>query len=673
MSDLDNSEKSNPFLEENEFSSFENSPVIGSVPAVVVQQIPESPVPDICPAYTDIYTYNGGNGLSGTGVTNIDDGVPGSPLISGSKRDLTKNGARPFVPPTKRRFRDRFPLLFRCFIVGLLICLLSGIPTFILPHFTNNAKHFDKHFLFELQLLSTLIFWTALAHYFIVVVLLSFPAVIGGLEYILNRQILQPESRTVLRHLIVIKHYWASFFSTLTLWLTVEYDSKILKQEHAYTILGRILGSKFFLETTNLIFIFAVLMLFEKFIVQRVAINTHQSFYAERMEKMVFTCEAISQIINGLGGLDENQNLDDSASDIGFFGLKSNKKNKLSPKVMFYKTPILPNEIRPVPESTPQEIAEYIMNRLAENPERPRLYLESFQYLLSPSDCKRLFMLIINEINTGQKKGQNGERTKEEEENNGTREILSASIQELTDLISQVQLERDNLAEAIVGQTDQIAHLNKILLTVVFIIMMPLSFAIYGISTVYAITFITSYLLYFKFMLEGVIETTIQSIIFIFAAHPFDIGDIIVIGNKDMGMVKSLGWSHSSFYGPGSRIVYMSNMDIVGKPIMNFRRSGPMSHQVKLSLSTNTTDEQFAQFENQMREFVNRQFRHFEAGVELALREILYDGAMDVDFKVTHRSNFQKLKERDDRIIMVYEQTRNLLTALKIELAVRDF
>ena len=74
-----------------------------------------------------------------------------------------------------------------------------------------------------------------------------------------------------------------------------------------------------------------------------------------------------------------------------------------------------------------------------------------------------------------------------------------------------------------------VQQLHRLASAVVIVIIIVVSLLVMGVATTKVVFVVTSQLLLVGFMFQNTCKTIFESIIFVFAMHPFDVGDRCVI------------------------------------------------------------------------------------------------------------------------------------------------
>lgn len=155
-----------------------------------------------------------------------------------------------------------------------------------------------------------------------------------------------------------------------------------------------------------------------------------------------------------------------------------------------------------------------------------------------------------------------------------------------------------------VGKLDTICIVGAMFLTSVLIPII-LGFPLKGITS------IVTLFLSFKFLFENTFSTMLQSVIFLFVTHPFDVGDRVFINNEVM-FVHEMGLFCTTFLRFDSFLIYYPNVSLIHEHIVNVRRSGPMTEWIDLAVDINTPKEKLDALNVKLSKFIVNQRRDFE-------------------------------------------------------------
>lgn len=165
------------------------------------------------------------------------------------------------------------------------------------------------------------------------------------------------------------------------------------------------------------------------------------------------------------------------------------------------------------------------------------------------------------------------------------------------------------------------------------------------------------------FAFQNSIKNLIESIIFLFITHPFDIGDRITTQGTSY-FIKEMTLMSSTFTHTDGREVYLSNPVLSQQFIYNIRRSGAQVETIRMQVDVTTTGDQLARLGTALNAAIKEKyFREFLPNIECFIEFIRFEKrSMQVQLFVTHRNNFQNGGPR-------WRRTTQFLTLLKEKLA----
>jgi small-conductance mechanosensitive channel len=155
------------------------------------------------------------------------------------------------------------------------------------------------------------------------------------------------------------------------------------------------------------------------------------------------------------------------------------------------------------------------------------------------------------------------------------------------------------------------------------------------------------------FAFQNSIRNLIESIIFLFVTHPFDIGDRIQFKNN-FYYVKEMTLMSSTLTHVDGREVYLSNPILSQYFIYNIRRSGNQNETLRIQVDVTTTGDQITKLQNELNaEVKQRFFREFLPNIEIFIEFVKFEkSTIQIKLDLTHRSNFQSGVAKKKRTTM---------------------
>lgn len=362
--------------------------------------------------------------------------------------------------------------------------------------------------------------------------------------------------------------------------------------------------------------LFSVLLLVEKILVQKVAINYHYDYYADRIEENRF-CLAVLRRLR-----------------------RTYPPTHHVSEVMAAKTP------EELARDEASEIARAIFNGLRRDG-RDYLVPSDFGGSLDSADARRFFDLLDSD--------SNGDLT----------------LGEMVAGTQGIYTDRDLLNQAMVANDELTNRLDTLGVGLAMAISATLCLPIFSVNWATSIFYLFSTVMTARMAFSGSLVSVFSTIIFVFVSHPFDVGDVVLINGQKF-KVKSIGWWNSSFYGDGQRLVYISNETLDGATIANLRRSGPQVEEVSLPVQLQTTGQQLRALKERVEEFVVRNPRDYLDGAKVAVTDLINNGTMRIKVVVSHRSNFQKSEVKNRRSVALINFIKDALQQLNIRWAEQE-
>ncbi|KAJ3222419.1 hypothetical protein HK099_002322 [Clydaea vesicula] len=162
------------------------------------------------------------------------------------------------------------------------------------------------------------------------------------------------------------------------------------------------------------------------------------------------------------------------------------------------------------------------------------------------------------------------------------------SKQEFKSKILEIFYNHENIEKSMRQSTQAISKLDSILKIFVWIIIFFVTIAIFSINvSAFMATFLSIWA-GVLFAISGSVQVLVQNLIFLFIIHPFDVGDRVEI-EKECYVVKEFGLTATCLRLGNGKEIYAPNFMLAQKLIHNFRRSGPQSEPINLSVSKETS------------------------------------------------------------------------------------
>ncbi|KAK2975963.1 hypothetical protein RJ640_012994, partial [Escallonia rubra] len=208
--------------------------------------------------------------------------------------------------------------------------------------------------------------------------------------------------------------------------------------------------------------------------------------------------------------------------------------------------------------------------------------------------------------------------------------------------------ERKYLALSLNDTKTAIEELNRVVSTIVFVLIIIVWLLLMGIATTQVLLVVSSQLLLLVFMFGNTCKTAFEAMVFVFIMHPFDIGDRCVIDGVQM-LVEEMNILTTIFLRYDNEMIYYPNSVLATKPISNFNRSPEMGDAVEFSVDVSTTAESIEALKARIKGYLESKPQLWQPAFSLRIKEIEDLNKMKMGLGLSHTMNFQNFGEKSDR------------------------
>ncbi|KAI5185360.1 hypothetical protein NEHOM01_0775 [Nematocida homosporus] len=166
------------------------------------------------------------------------------------------------------------------------------------------------------------------------------------------------------------------------------------------------------------------------------------------------------------------------------------------------------------------------------------------------------------------------------------------------------------------------------------------------------------------------VKNAIDSVIFLFIVHPYDIGDRIrvEIDKEELNMVVTeLNVFSTVFYQWDGAKIYIPNHVLLQKPITNVRRSGLMAENIVFQIAFDTPPEKIQHLKTEVSKFIKRHPKDFAPYFMFNYHCIEDTNKLHLKIYLQHATNWQHYEaylQRKAKFVMFLKQA---ITEQKIE------
>ena len=222
------------------------------------------------------------------------------------------------------------------------------------------------------------------------------------------------------------------------------------------------------------------------------------------------------------------------------------------------------------------------------------------------------------------------------------------SMEELEAVCVDIGRERKAITASLKDLDSVISKLDNVLLFVVIVIVIIVFLTLISTSTAGVLTSAGSTVLALSWLFAATAQEFLQSVIFVFVKHPFDVGDRVSIygntgalGKGDDYFVKEIALLYTEFKKMEGQVVQAPNSYLNTLFILNMRRSGGLAEAVPVVVKFGTSLEQIDSLRQRLLDFVRAEKREYQGKILTELRQV--DEAHSVTLNVVffYKSNWQ--------------------------------
>jgi small-conductance mechanosensitive channel len=222
------------------------------------------------------------------------------------------------------------------------------------------------------------------------------------------------------------------------------------------------------------------------------------------------------------------------------------------------------------------------------------------------------------------------------------------SMEELEAVCVEIGRERKSITASLKDLDSVISKLDSVFLFVVFVITILVFISLISTSAAGVLTSAGSTVLALSWLFSATAQEFLQSIIFVFVKHPFDVGDrVSIYGNTgstlkgDDYFVKEISLLYTEFKKMEGHVVQAPNSYLNTLFILNQRRSGGLAEAIPITFKFGTTLEQIEGLRNKLLEFVKSEKREYQSNILTELRDVIEAHSITLNIVFFYKSNWQ--------------------------------
>lgn len=238
------------------------------------------------------------------------------------------------------------------------------------------------------------------------------------------------------------------------------------------------------------------------------------------------------------------------------------------------------------------------------------------------------------------------------------------SMEELEAVCVEIGRERKSITASLKDLDSVVSRLDGVLLFIVTVVTLLVFLSLISTSAAGVLTSAGSTILALSWLFSATAQEFLQSVIFVFVKHPFDVGDRVTIyGNTgdllkgDDYFVKEISLLYTEFKKMQGHVVQAPNSYLNTLFILNQRRSGGLAEAVPVIIKYGTTIEQMEALRQRLLEFVRVEKREYQPNIITELREVTEAFSLTLNVVFFYKSNWQneglRLQRRNKFICML--------------------
>ncbi|WYZ38433.1 hypothetical protein EsH8_III_000347 [Colletotrichum jinshuiense] len=222
------------------------------------------------------------------------------------------------------------------------------------------------------------------------------------------------------------------------------------------------------------------------------------------------------------------------------------------------------------------------------------------------------------------------------------------SMEEMEGTCNEIHLERKAIAASLKDLDSVIKKLDKVFLFIIVIIAIIVFISIISGSAAAGLASAGSSFLGLAWMLQATAQEFLQSIIFVFVKHPFDVGDRVTVygntgtmGTGDDYYVTEISLLYTEFKKMEGHIVQAPNSVLNTLFILNQRRSAGLADPVELKLGFGTDPALIDELKSRMLNFCLEHKRDYQPRIITEVKTLNEVQSFTMNLIFFHKSNFQ--------------------------------
>ncbi|KAH6845544.1 Mechanosensitive ion channel-domain-containing protein [Chaetomium sp. MPI-CAGE-AT-0009] len=222
------------------------------------------------------------------------------------------------------------------------------------------------------------------------------------------------------------------------------------------------------------------------------------------------------------------------------------------------------------------------------------------------------------------------------------------SMEELEMVCNEIHLEKKAIAASLKDLDSVIKKLDEVFMLLIVVIVIIVFISIISNSAAAALTSTGTVILGLSWLLQATAQEFLQSIIFVFVKHPFDVGDRVTIYGNTGSMMKGddyyvleVSLLYTEFKKMEGHVVQAPNSILNTLFILNQRRSQGLADPINLKLRFGTSEAQIEELKARMLNFCLQNKRDYAPSIISEVQTIDEVSSITMNIIFFHKSNYQ--------------------------------
>ncbi|KAK4122272.1 hypothetical protein N657DRAFT_657126 [Parathielavia appendiculata] len=222
------------------------------------------------------------------------------------------------------------------------------------------------------------------------------------------------------------------------------------------------------------------------------------------------------------------------------------------------------------------------------------------------------------------------------------------TMEELEMVCNEIHLEKKAIAASLKDLDSVIKKLDEVFMFIIVVIVIIVFISIISNSAAAALTSTGTFILGLSWLLQATAQEFLQSIIFVFVKHPFDVGDRVTVYGNTGSMMKGddyyvleVSLLYTEFKKMEGHVVQAPNSVLNTLFILNQRRSQGLADPINLKLRFGTSEAQIEELKARMLEFCLQNKRDYAPRIISEVQTIDEVSSITMNIIFFHKSNYQ--------------------------------